>query len=700
MAERLEQLAAAADPGVSITVGSDVRVAHWRQQIDQAPDLPTWVRMYARLGNELLSAGRTDEALAELIGLREALARAGARLGERTSRGLGTLMATAYLRQGEQDNCLARHGPDSCLMPIQGSGVHVDPAGSTGAIKELVALLEADPDDLASRWLLNLAHMTLGSYPDGVPEAWLVPPSLFGAQAAIERFPNVASRAGVDVKGLSGGVVIDDIDRDGRLDIVASAWGLRDPLRYFHNDGDGRFSDRSDAAGLTGEVGGLNLLHADYDNDGYVDLLVLRGGWLQEQGKLPNSLLRNNGDGTFDDVTEQAGLLSFHPTQTAAWLDYDNDGWLDLFIGNESVGEARHPCEMHRNNGDGTFSEVAASVGLDHVGFVKAVAAGDYDDDGRVDLYLSRMEQANILFRNDGPNGEGWRFTDVTARAGVAEPFNSFPAWFFDFDNDGMLDLFVAPFPGFSGDSLGEVVADYIDRSSSIDRARLYRNAGDGTFDDVSKAAGIDDVMLAMGANFGDLDNDGLLDVYIGTGEPNLRTLVPNRMYRNAGDGTFENATFAGGFGHLQKGHGIAFADLDNDGDQDVYAVMGGAYVGDVAYNAMFLNPGSPGARWIALELEGVDSNRSAIGARIRVTVRESGASRRIHSTVGTGGSFGSSSLRQEIGLGAAERIEEIRVRWPSGKAEVFTGVDPDRAYRLTEGSGRAEPIRLPRVEF
>ena len=209
MAERLEQLAAAADPGIVSTVGSDVRVAHWRQQIDQAPDLPTWVRMYAHLGDELLMAGRTDEALAALIGLREALARAGAGLGEQTSRGLGTLMATAYLRQGEQDNCLARHGPDSCLMPIQGSGVHVDPAGSTGAIKELVALLEADPDDLASRWLLNLAHMTLGSYPDGVPEAWLVPPSLFGAQAAIERFPNVASRAGVDVKGLSGGVVIE-----------------------------------------------------------------------------------------------------------------------------------------------------------------------------------------------------------------------------------------------------------------------------------------------------------------------------------------------------------------------------------------------------------------------------------------------------------------------------------------------------------
>ncbi len=209
-------------------------------------------------------------------------------------------------------------------------------------------------------------------------------------------------------------------------------------------------------------TGGLNLIQGDYDNDGFVDVLVLRGGWLGKDGRFPNSLLRNNGDGTFTDVTEQAGLLSFHPTQTAAWFDYNNDGWLDLFIGNESVpgSGAVDPCELYRNNGDGTFTECAAQNGVAITDWIKAVASGDYDNDGRPDLYLSSLTGPNRLLRNDGPAGADraagapWRFTDVAREAGVTEPLKSFPCWFFDYDNDGWLDLLVT---GYSIRDAGDI---------------------------------------------------------------------------------------------------------------------------------------------------------------------------------------------------------------------------------------------------
>src|SRR5439155_24245360 len=176
-------------------------------------------------------------------------------------------------------------------------------------------------------------------------------------------------------------------------------------------------------------------------NDGFSGGLVLRGGWMSDAGAFPCSLLRNNGDGTFTDVTEEAGLLRFHPTQTAVWFDFNNDGWLDLFIGNESSSEGKsHPCELFRNNGDGTFTECAAACGVAVVGMVKGVTSGDFNNDGRPDLYISRRGGYNILFRNDGPKDASaglkspWNFTDVTAAAGVREPENSFTTWFFDYD--------------------------------------------------------------------------------------------------------------------------------------------------------------------------------------------------------------------------------------------------------------------------
>ena len=216
---------------------------------------------------------------------------------------------------------------------------------------------------------------------------------------------------------------------------------------------------------------------------------------------------------------------------------------------------------------------------------------------------------------------------------------------------------------------------------------------GDGTFSDVAAATGLADIILAMGANFGDLDNDGFLDCYVGTGNPDLRSLLPNRMLRNDRGRAFQDVTTAGGFGHIQKGHGISFADLDHDGDQDIYVVMGGAYSGDVYQNILFENPGH-GNHWLTLQLEGTASNRDAIGARIRIRVVENGMPRDIYATVGTGGSFGSSSLQQEMGLGRAEVAAEIAITWPAtGQIQTFSDIAADQVLQIREGNDRPVPV-------
>jgi hypothetical protein len=245
------------------------------------------------------------------------------------------------------------------------------------------------------------------------------------------------------------------------------------------------------------------------------------------------------------------------------------------------------------------------------------------------------------------------------------------------------------------------VVADHLGLPSPGDTARLYRNRGDGTFEDVTAAAGLDRVIFAMGANYGDLDADGRPDLYLGTGDPSLESLLPNRALLNAADGTFRDVTTAAGLGHLQKGHGISFGDVDNDGDQDVHAVMGGAFEGDVYPNALFLNPGN-GHRSVTLELVGTVSSRDAQGARLRLDVTTAaGGRRQIADAVSPGGSFGASPLRRTVGLGDAVELDAVYVTWPaSGATETFRGLRPGGAYRLVEGTGEAREIRLPAVKL
>jgi FG-GAP-like repeat/ASPIC and UnbV len=679
------------------------RVRYYRALLEQnlTPAQQVTVRM--EIGKELLRSGDSAASVDELEQLGQFCREKEIQLPPDIEKEWRESLAIAYLRLGEQENCNDMHGQKSCIFPIKGSGVHTRTRGAQGAVGELSILLKANPKDDLSRWLLNIAYMQLGQYPAQVPKQWLIPESRFVSEYDIGQFPDVAPQANLLATQHSGGVIVDDFDGDGLLDVMLSSSGPLDQLRFFHNNGDGTFSDRTRQAGLTGELGGLNIIETDYNNDGHPDVLVLRGGWWGKFGEYPMSLLRNNGNGTFDDVTEDAGLLSAHPTQTAAWADFDNDGWLDLFVGHESSPDDLHPSQLFHNNRDGTFAEVGAANGLANLGFVKGVAWGDFNNDGRPDLYVSVKGGANHLFRNDGPRdpqhprADQWKFTDVTQQAHVAEQHESFATWFFDYDNDGWPDIFVA---GYSMQSLNDVGAFEIGHPYKAETPRLYRNNHDGTFADVTKLVHLDRAILAMGANFGDLDNDGWLDIYLGTGEPAYEALLPNRMFRNRDGNDFQDVTTSGGFGHLQKGHGITFADFENDGNEDVLEEMGGALPGDTYQPVLYRNPGH-GNNWITLELEGAETNRAAFGARIALTFKDQGMRRHVYRTVGYGSSFGGNPLRQHIGVGKAGSIEKVEIFWPVSKAtQAFENVAVDRAFHVKEGASKLDPVSHKRFAF
>jgi hypothetical protein len=681
MAEFLRMAAIAADPRDLPYLLNARRAELIRRAMVLAQRLPEQRRLHLDYASELTKAGRAEDAIRELEALETDLRLSSPSQEAEQMRSIRTALAIAHLRLGEDQNCCARNTPQSCLLPIRGTGVHSRPYGSSRAISILEGLLREDPSDLRARWLLNIAFMTLGRYPQDVPARWRIETSAFRSDHPLPRFANVAPLTGLAKLGRAGGTVVDDFDGDDRLDILQSSIAFDEPLTYFRNTGDGSFTGAGQEAGLARLTGGANMVQADFDNDGRTDVFVMRGGSFGKAGELPSSLLRNVGGGRFEDVTRRSGLFRIAPTRAACWLDYDADGHLDLFVGYESSAARRHACALFRNNGDGTFNDVALRAGVAQVGAVRGAVSADYDGDRRPDLYLTMGDSASsVLYRNAG----GGRFTDETASAGLRDSGFGSAALFFDFDNDGRPDLFRM---NARVDGVADVAADYLELPTAAARSQLFHNLGNGTFEDVSRQSGLHRVMPGAGVHCGDLDNDGFLDLYVATGTPSLDMIVPNRMFRNDGRGRFQEVTTAGDFGHLQKGQGVAFADLNNDGSQDVFAHLGGAFSGDMAYSALFANPGARG-RWITLQLAGTRENRSAIGATIRVEVRTPKGLRRLHRTVSSGGSFGAGPLRREIGLGEATAIERIEILWPSsGRKQVLHGLRPGGFYRVTEGS-------------
>lgn len=647
--------------------------------------------------NILLELGEEKKA----ISLLETLAKA--RYKDDTQ--IQKTLALAYLRLGERSNCVTNHASESCILPISGVGLHLEPDGSRKAIKAYESLLKVDPTDLESKWLLNLAYMTLGEYPDKVPAEFLVPGMQGDTTHRVKPFEDIAGDLKLEIGNMAGGSITDDFDNDGYLDIITSGWGMTDPLHYFHNSANGKFQDWSAKMGLKGITGGLNIIQTDYNNDGFKDILVLRGAWRGTFGRQPNSLLRNNGDGSFSDVTTASGMLSFNPTQTATWNDFNNDGWLDVYIGNESVVKdvtQVYPNELYINNKNGTFREVARQSFCDYVGFVKGVTSGDYDNDGWADIFISTMDGERRLLRNQALGGDAVAFKDVTIPAGVsAETNRTFPTWFWDYDNDGWLDIFACDYT-FERSLAYYAAAEKLGiKAGAEDKMLLYRNNRDGTFTNVSKESGLTTNVFAMGSNFGDIDNDGYLDMYLGSGNPLYQSLVPNKMFNNLGGKKFADVTTSARVGHLQKGHGVSFADVDNDGDQDIYIEMGGAFPGDAYQNSFFLNPGQNNNNWIAVTLEGTESNRLAIGSRIKLTFRENGVVRHVYRDVNSGGSFGASTLRREIGIGQATIIDEIEITWSgSHSVQIFHNVKPNQFVTIKEGSLEVAPYTLKVIDW
>ncbi len=588
-------------------------------------------------------------------------------------------------------------GGDDALSPGPPGGPPSSPddrrAGPREAIRIFTDYLAEWPDDLRVRWLLNEAYRQAGKYPHGVPNELLIPLDPADSRLDVGRFEDVARGAGLIVRGPrpAGGSLFDDFDGDGRPDLLTTSLEAERGASLFINRGGGTFEDHSVGTGLEDQVYALNATHADIDNDGDLDVLLLRGGW---EGPMRLSLLENRGDGRFRDRTIPGGLGEPIATGAAAWGDYDDDGWVDLFVCGEygpygedpesSSPDPRNRCRLYRNRGDGTFIDVAAAAGVVNERRAKGAAWIDYDGDGRQDLYVSNRDGYGRLYRN---RGDG-TFIDVAPALGLTGrgADSGSACWAWDYDNDGRPDLFV------SDDRIGaaEAASAALGRPIEVSGGpRLYRNQGADGFLEVTREVGLALAVPAMGCNCGDIDEDGFLDIVVGTGwRSSFASLLPIRMFKNLDGRRFEDVTTSTGAGHRRKGQTVSFADVDGDGDLDLYVGSGGAVPGDRADGLLLRNPGH-GRHWLRVRLIGTRTNRAAIGAGLRVELKSAdGSTRSIHRTIGAGSNFGGNGLVESIGLMDATRVGAVSVYWPASRTtQTIRDLDADQAIEITEGT-------------
>ncbi len=505
------------------------------------------------------------------------------------------------------------------------------------------------------------------------------------------------------VESMSGGVLLIDYDRDGWPDIYLTnaptvemaLKGQKARSALYRNNHDGTFTDITDRAGIAYPGFAMGGAVGDYNNDGWPDMYVTCLGG--------NVLYRNNGDGTFTDVTKKAGVADGRWSAGAAFGDYDADGFLDLIVANyvdfkldDLPGFGSSPtCKfrgidvqcgprglkgagdsLFRNNGDGTFSDVAKQSGTDDAGgyYGMQVVWSDFNNRGRLDAYTANDSTPNFFYRNEGQN----KFSEIGLESGT----------------------------GVSGDgseqgSMGVAVGDYLHTGRfaifvtnfADEYNTLYRNNGNYDFADVSATANVAQASrpyVGWGTGFFDLDNDGWLDLLVVNGHvyPQIDTLSSGAHYRqpkllhvNLGDGTFCDGSRQAGAA-LQEpraSRGAAFGDLDNDGHVDVV-------VNDLDGPPMILrNEGGDGNRWLTLELAATKGNRLAIGARVRVVTGKVEQTEEVRS----GASYLSQSdLRVHFGIGKSTKIDLIEIRWPSGKVEQLKDVAADKFYSILEGEG------------
>ena len=445
-------------------------------------------------------------------------------------------------------------------------------------------------------------------------------------------FDEVAQSAGVVKGGEAGAIAWFDMDGDGDEDLYVANLG---PNRLFRNDGNGLFT-RLKKTGLEG--GGaqsLGVAVGDYDNDGHLDLFVANVG-------SPNRLYRNEGGGVFRNVTRAAGVGGGSASSySAAWADYDRDGLLDLYVANGTQQSVAGNFLYH-NDGGGRLSAAGERAGVRGADASLGCAWGDYDSDGLPDLYVANFGQPNRLYRN---NGDG-TFTDRADQAGVDDAGNGAGAAWGDYDNDGHLDLYL------------------FNTNSGADVDRLYRNRGDGTFADVTAAAGLSAHEDGEAVLWADLDNDGWLDLFVVNRSDFSRQR--NRLYRNLSGTRFADVAATAGVEGSGVGHPAAFADYDGDGRLDLY-------VGSFPRKPeeLFRNRTEAG-RSLVVRLVGRRSNRAGIGARVVVIAGALTMTREVSSSSGRSSQ---NQLAPHFGLGSAGAADRVEVRWPSGAVQALESI-------------------------
>jgi tetratricopeptide (TPR) repeat protein len=536
--------------------------------------------------------------------------------------------------------------------------------------------LDVNPRNAPARFWAWLAAQRLGGYPEWVAASNRMQMQTGHAKAGVE-YEEISARVGLDKTSGGRGIAVFDYDNDGRLDVaIACAHG---GLSLYRNNGDGSFTDVSVESGLYHGTNGFGIAAGDYLNTGYPGLAVCRAGFFGGMVEL----WRNNGDGTFTDVSLESGVSSWGPSFTCSWCDYDLDGRLELFVCTNIAGlfDRRTPHKLFHNNGDGTFTEVAAQAGIVSRWPAIGHTWGDYNNDGFPDLFLSNAIGEPQLFRN---NGDG-TFTDVTSESGLGLPVMAFNAQFCDIDNDGWLDIIQ-----YTWGPHEDTVHSMQTGGTAPDGhpTRVYRNNRDGSFSLIGRELGLTECWGSMSGNAADLNNDGYLDIALGNGGPLMDRIEPLVLYESDGK-QFRNVTFSAGLPATGKGHGVNCADLFGDGRMIILSATGGAFPGDLLTTAVFAPKQRPG-NYLAVLLTGTKSNRAAIGSRLKLVA----GGREQYRVINNGSNFGCLPPQQHFGLGRLTAVDQLEVWWPSGLREVFEHLPVNTRVRITEGEGRwiAEP--------
>jgi len=453
---------------------------------------------------------------------------------------------------------------------------------------------------------------------------------LAGNAVAGDLFTDITAQAGLADPGNERGVAWGDYDNDGDPDLyIAVLYGLD---RLYRNEGGGTFVDVTREAALADSSISGAPAWCDYDGDGDLDLFVGRVG--------ANALFRNKGDGTFTDVAGKAGVTGDVTSWGVAWGDYDRNGTVDLYVAN--FGSS--PNRLYSNNGDGTFTDVAESAGVADRGSGTSASWCDYDDDGDLDLYLANKDGANRLYRNED-NGS---FTEV-AEASLAQDNNDGIGTIWgDCDDDGDFDLFI---------------------SVNYAKNRLFLNGGEGTFIAAPESAGLDHSGSSRGIGWGDFDNDGDLDLYL------AKSIGENKLYENEGNCVFADITAGSCMGDSNSGTAVAWADFDEDGDLDLVLSNFGTTM------RLFRNNSPADRHWLDVRLESPGGNTRAVGARVQVFAGDDTWVR--DHNPGTG--YQSQSPHQiHFGLGSQTRVDSLVVRWPAGEISRFGEQKVDQVLLLT----------------